>query len=78
VAEIVFVSSGVHPDWLFLIVDPVVVVDDVLVVVLLSHLQVQSNEPLVCEWIELHVMSLLPVVERSANLNFIVSGTSIV
>ena len=75
---IVSVAARVHSDWLFFVSDPVVVIDDVLVEVLFSNLQVKGDEPLVGKWIELHVMSLVPVVHGATDLDFVMSWASVV
>jgi len=62
-AEIVLVSLVVHSDWLLLVDHPVVLVDDVLVEVFLTDLQVECNIPLHGDWVEVQVVTLLPVVE---------------
>lgn len=77
-AVIVFVASRIHSDGFLFVGHPLVVVDDILVEKLLANFAVKGDEPLVGELIKFHIMSLFPVVHRSANLNFVVSGTSVV
>ena len=60
--EIVHISGWVLALWLFSIEHPVLVVDDVLVEVFAPD-QVHVDEPLVGDVVELHVVTLLPIVK---------------
>lgn len=62
----------------FLLVDyPFVIVDDVLVGVLASR-KVQGSEPLISVVVELHLVTLLPVVKRAANMHALMSWSPVV
>ena len=62
----------------FIVYDPVLVINDVFVEELSACLQMDCDEPLVSEIVELHVMPSLPIVHRAAQLNHVVSWTSVV
>ena len=66
--EVVDISILVLALGLFIVDDPHVGVQDVLVEVLALQ-QVQSNEPLVGDVVELHVVLDFPAIERTAEVH---------
>jgi len=75
--EVVDIAELVLDLTLFLVDDPFFIVDDVLVGVLTAG-KVNSGEPLISDVIELHLVTLLPAVERAANLHDLMSWAPVV
>jgi hypothetical protein len=63
--------------WLLIIDDPVFVINNILVEMLGTTLQVNVDKPLVGEAIECHVVADVPLVHGAAKLHFLVSWTSV-
>jgi hypothetical protein len=74
---VVQVASLVFHLSLFFIDYPILIVDHILVE-MLTLLQRQSNEPLICDVVKAHGMSLLPVVKGATNLDHVMAWPSIV
>lgn len=54
------------------------VIDNVFVLVLLSDVKVNSQEPLICKVVKLHIMSCLPLVHRTTEFHFVIPWSSVV
>lgn len=75
--EVVHITRGIWFLWLIVVDNPVVIIDDILVVVLLRLLNMHDLEPLVGEWIKGQVVPHLPVVEGTTKLDPVVSWSSV-
>ena len=63
---------------LFILINyPIVIINDIFIEVFFSGLEMQSYEPLVGEWVVVHFVSCLPLVEGSAQLDSSVSWSTI-
>jgi len=62
-AVVVHITAVVISQWLLFVCDPCIIVDNIFVEVFSSYLHMQGGEPLVREWIEVHIVTLLPLVE---------------
>jgi hypothetical protein len=75
--EVVDISELILDLTLLLVDGPFFIVDDVLVGVLTAG-KVNRGEPLISDVIKLHLVTLLPVVERAADLHDLMSRAPVV
>jgi hypothetical protein len=76
-AIVIKIASQILFGWLFIINDPMFIINNILIQVLFTTFQSHVDKPLVCNLIELHFMLYIPLVHWSANLYSLIFRTSV-